>query len=101
MTSPSKIFIKESVTNNELLTVLAQIGFRDESSEDRFRFVNDTYNSVIILPIRPLDEAVQRIYLADYSYQLYMQGVINDEENLVKRVLQNRAKSKRVAKATA
>ena len=101
MTSPSKIFIKESVTNNELLTVLAQIGFRDESSEDRFRFVNDTYNSVIVLPIRPLDEAVQRIYLADYSYQLYMQGVIKNEESLVKKVLQNRAKRKNVAKEEA
>ncbi len=101
MTSPSKIFVEESVTNRELMKVLTQIGFRNESNEEDFRFVNDKYNSIIVLPVRPLDEAVQRIYMAGYSYQLYLQGVIRDEENLVKKVLQNRAKSKNVAKATS
>ncbi len=101
MTSPSKIFVEESVTNRELMKVLSQIGFRDESNEEDFRFVNDKYNSIIVLPVRPLDEAVQRMYLASYSYQLYLQGVIRDEENLVKKVLQNRAKRKNVAKASS
>ena len=92
MTSPSKIFVEVSVTNQELMKVLMQIGFRNESSEEDYRFVNDKYNSIVVLPVRPLDEAVQRMYLASYSYQLYLQGVIRDEENLVKKVLQNRTK---------
>ena len=92
MTSPSKIFVEVSVTNQELMKVLMQIGFRNESSEEDYRFVNDKYNSIVVLPVRPLDEAVQRMYLASYSYQLYLQGVIGDEENLVKKVLQNRTK---------
>ena len=99
MTSPSQIFVKESVTNGELIKVLTQIGFRDESTKERFRFVNDKYNSVIVLAVRPLDEAVQRIDIAGYSYQLYLQGVIRDEENLVKKVLQNRAKRKALSNA--
>ena len=92
MTSPSKIFIEESITNKELIKGLTQIGFRDESNENSYRFVNDKYNSIVELPVRPLDEAVQRMYLASYSYQLYLQGVIKDEENLVKKALKNRKK---------
>ena len=92
MTSPSKIFIEESITNKELIKGLTQIGFRDESNENSYRFVNDKYNSIVELPVRPLDEAVQRMYLASYSYQLYLQGVIKDEENLVEKALKNRKK---------
>ena len=36
--------------------------------------------------------------LASYSYQLNLQVVIKDEENLVKKVLQNRAKNKNFTK---
>ena len=79
------------------MKVLTQIGFRNESNKEEYRFVNDKYDSIIVLPLRPLDEAVQRIYMAGYSYQLYLQGVIRDEENLVKKVLQNRAKRKTVS----
>lgn len=83
------------VTNNELIKVLTQMGFRNESTEERYRFVNDKYNSIVHLPPRPLDEVVKNQFLAIYSYQLYMQGVIRDEENLVKKVLQNREKKKK------
>ena len=99
MTSPSPIFVKESITNRELIKVLIQIGFRDESTKERFRFVNDKYNSEITLFARPLDEVVQRIDIAEYSYQLYMQGVIKNEEDIVKKVLKNRAKVRLVANA--
>jgi hypothetical protein len=99
MRVPSRIFVEVSISNSEFAKVLTQIGFRNESNEERFRFVNDKYNSIVTLPVRPLDEAVQRIYVSNYSYQLYMQGVIRDEENLVKKVLQNREKKKKTATA--
>ena len=92
MTSPSPIFVKESITNRELIKVLTQVGFRDESNNDIYRLVNDKYNSVVELIHRPLDEAVHRIDITGYSYQLYLQGVIKDEENLVKKALKNRKK---------
>lgn len=92
-TAPS--IIKEVVvTNNEIIKVLIQLGYRNESSDERYHFVNDRYKSVVDLPLRPLDEAVQKEYLAIYSYQLYMQEVIKAEENLIKKVLQNRLKKK-------
>ena len=97
MTSPSPIFVKESITNRELIKVLTQIGFRDESNNDIYRLVNDKYNSVVELIHRPLDEAVHRIDIAGYSYQLYLQGVIKDEENLVKKALKNRKKENKAS----
>ena len=99
MTSPSQIFVKEAVTNGEFIKVLTQMGFRDESTKEGFRFVNDKYNSEIVLIVRPFDEALQRIDVADFSYQLYMQGVIKTEESLVKKILQNREKGRAVLKA--
>lgn len=45
MTSPSKIFVEVSVTNKELIKVLTQIGYRDESDDESYRFVNDKYKS--------------------------------------------------------
>jgi hypothetical protein len=97
MSTPSKIFVEVSVTNSEFIKVLTQLGYRSEFTEERYRFVNDKYDSVVVIPANPLDEPVQRIYVANYSYQLYMQGVIKDEESLVKKVQQNRLKSKRAS----
>lgn len=98
MTSPSRIFVEVAVSNREFIKVLTQIGFRDESNEESYRFVNDKYDSIIVLPVSSLDDAVRRIDIAGYSYQLYMQGVIKDEENLVKKVLKNRQKKENLAK---
>jgi predicted RNA binding protein YcfA (HicA-like mRNA interferase family) len=97
MTTPSKIFVEVSVTNNEFIKVLTQLGYRSELTEERYCFVNDKYDSIVVVPAHPLDEPVQRIYVANYSYQLYMQGVIKDEESLVKMVQKNRAKTSRMA----
>jgi hypothetical protein len=97
MTTPSKIFVEVSVTNNEFIKVLTQLGFRSELTEERYRFVNDKHDSIVVIPANPLDEPVQRIYVANYSYQLYMQGIIKDEESLVKMVQKNRLKSKSMA----
>jgi hypothetical protein len=77
------------------MNVLIQLGYQDKSTEKKYRFVNDKYNSIVDLPLLPLDEAVRKVDLAIYSYQLYMQGVIREEENLIKKVLQNRSKRKK------
>lgn len=83
-----------TVTNGELMRVLTQLGYHKETDEIKHRFINDKYKSIVDLPVRPLDEIVQKIYLANYSYRLYMQGVIKQEENLIKKVLQNRLKKR-------
>ena len=92
MKTALSIIKKSSVTNKELIIVLTQLGFRNESTDDRYHFVNDKYNSIVDLPPLALDDLVRKEYLAIYSYQLYMQGVIRYEENLIKKVQQNRLK---------
>lgn len=86
--------IKEvNITFRELIKVLTQLGFRDESDDEKYRFVNDKHSSIVHLPLRSLDENVMKIDVAANSYRLYMQGVIQKEENLVNKVLQNRLKN--------
>lgn len=97
MRTPPSIIKEVNITNSELIRVLTRMGYRDESTEKKYRFVNDKYNSIVDLPLTPLHENVRKIDLSIYCYQLYMQGVIRQEENLVKKVLQNRAKKKSVA----
>ncbi len=92
--TPPSIINEVTVTNNELMRVLKQLGYRKETDDIKHRFINEKYNSIVDLPIRPLDEAVQKIYLATSSYRLYMQGVIRYEENLIKKVQQNRMKKR-------
>ena len=77
-------------SNQEFIKVLTQLGFREESTERHWRFVNNEHKSEVVFPIRPLNEAVPRIYVAEFSYRLYMQEVIKEGEDLVKKVLQNR-----------
>ena len=72
------------VTYGEITDVLMQLGYRNESNEERYHFVNDTYKSVVDLPPYPLGDVVKHQFLAIYSYQLYMQGIIKNEENLAK-----------------
>jgi hypothetical protein len=95
MRTPLNIINEVRINNNELMNVLIQLGYQDKSTEKKYRFVNDKYNSIVDLPLLPLDEAVRKVDLAIYSYQLYMQGVIREEENLIKKVLQNRSKRKK------
>ena len=87
------------VTYGEITSVLTQLGYRNESNEERYHFVNDKYKSMVDLPPYSLEDVVKHQFLAIYSYQLFMQGVIKDEESLVKKVLQNRVKVRLVANA--
>ncbi len=52
MTSPSKIFVEVSVTNKELMKVLTQIGFRDESSKKKNRHISSCINDYRIKKIK-------------------------------------------------
>ncbi len=86
--------IKEvSITYKEFIKVLIQLRYRDETNDERYRFVNDKHKSIVELRLRSLDENVMKVDVARYSYLLYMQGVIQKEENLVNKVLQNRLKN--------
>jgi hypothetical protein len=94
MRTPLSLIDEVTVTNSELIKVLIQLGYRDESTDTKYRFVNDTHNSIVELPSHPLEEAVRKVDLDIYSYRLYMQGVTKQEENLIKKVQKNRSGKK-------
>ncbi len=84
-------FYKELVANyGEVAEALKKLGFQDVSTAKHFRLVNNTHKSEVKLPARPLDAVFSKVNLAGFSYQLYMQGVIDDFDDLAKLVEKNR-----------
>ena len=90
----SNIYSGVTITNAEFIQVLTKLHYRKDSVDNHYRFVNEKYNSIVILPIRPLEEAVQKVHLAAYTFRLYLQGVIKEEEEILKMVEKNRLKLK-------
>ena len=94
MRTPLSLIDEATVTNAELIKVLIQLGYRDESTDIKYRFVNDTHNSIVELPFLALEENVRKVDLDIYSYRLYMQGVTKQEENLIRKIQKNRVNRK-------
>lgn len=84
---------KNDYTYKEFLGVLAHLGFQDESSEKEYRLVNKQYKSLVVLPLRPLGDTVLNDFLTNYAYQLYMQGIIKKEEDILQIMEKGRKKS--------
>jgi predicted RNA binding protein YcfA (HicA-like mRNA interferase family) len=92
MTTPPRIYIEVPVTYGEMNQVLAKLGYHQEFDGKHNRYVNEKHKSIVVLPARPLDEIVERIDVAAASYRLYLQGVIKEEENLIRMIQKNRLK---------
>lgn len=102
MTTPPRIYIDVPVTYGELTQVLTKLGYHQEFDGKHNRFTNEKHKSMVVLPARPLDETVERIDIAGASYRLYLQGVIQEEENLIRMIQKNRLKkSKKEEKQVA
>ena len=84
------VYKELNVTYGEVAQALKQLGYRDESNQAYFRFVNDTYESELLLPVRPLDTFFVKANTVGFSNLLFMQGVIKDPDNLVKLIEKNR-----------
>ena len=98
MTSPPNLFVEVSVTYGEMIEVLTKLGYHQEFDGKNNRFINETHKSFVVLPVRPLDETLERMYVAAYSSRLYLQGIIKNEESLVRAIMKNRSKkSKKVS----
>lgn len=94
MTTPPRIYIEVPVTYREMIEVLTKLGYHQEFDGKHNRYINEKYKSMVILPVRPLDEIVERIDVAGISYRLYLQGVIKEEENLIHKIQKNRLKKR-------
>lgn len=99
MRTPPDIINQVPITYGEFIEVLTNLGYVKEFDGKNNRFINDKYKSLVLLPVRPSEEILEKVYTAAASYQLYMQGVIKQEENLVKKVQQNRLKKSKSSHA--
>ena len=101
MTTPPRIYIEVPVTYGELTQVLTKLGYHQEFDGKHNRFINEKYKSMVVLPARSLDETVERIDIAGASYRLYLQGVIREEENLIRMIQKNRLRKTKKEKNEA
>ena len=96
MTTPPSIYVEVPITYGEMIETLTKLGYHRQLDGNINRFINEKYNSEIKLPVRELDETVERIYVAAYSYRLYLQSVIKKEEDLIKMIQKNRLKKDKI-----
>lgn len=94
-TTPPRIFLEVPVTYGEIIEVLTKLGYRQETDGKNNNFINEIHDSSVLLPVRPLDEMLEKAYLVAYSSRLYRQGVIKEEESLVLMIQKNRLKKEK------
>ncbi len=86
----SNIYKDITITSGEFIQVLFKLHYRKETEGNYYRFVNDKFNSIVIIPIQPLNEPVPKVHLVTYTFRLTLQGVIKNEEDIIKIVEKNR-----------
>lgn len=98
---PSFSIYKEiQPTYGEWLPILEKLGFQKQVVDierpiskqftKQYKLVNQAEKSIIILPYLPDDAPVLKAYFANYSIQLYYQGIIEDMQDMAKMIDQNR-----------
>jgi hypothetical protein len=93
------IYKNTDVTNREMLEALKKLGYTEVEGDPRdYRMENKAADSYVVMPRRPLDENIIKAFTATFSNLLYMQGVIEDFDDLVKMVLKERTKKRREEK---
>jgi signal recognition particle subunit SEC65 len=85
-----RVYKEMTITYGELAQALLELGYRNESDSEHFRFVHKKYDSVILLKNNPSNRGLFKAIISGFSYQLYMQGVIEDYDDLAKLVEKNR-----------
>jgi hypothetical protein len=87
-------------TNGEFINALKRLGYRDVTDNDKMlQFRNDTFNSVIQIAALPPSDKILKAVLASYSSMLYWQGVIKDDQEIVRMIEQERKEATHKAKA--
>jgi hypothetical protein len=86
----ARVYKEMIVTYGEVAEALKQLDFKDVSTKEQFRFVNEEAGSDWWLPARPLDTLYSKGNLFGISYQLYMQGIIDEIDDFAKLIEKNR-----------
>ena len=88
----SKIFVEVPVTYGEMIEVLTKLGYHQELNGKNYRYVNNKYDSYVLIRDTSPDELFEKAYAAAYSSLLYQQGVIKEEESIIYMIQKNRLK---------
>ena len=96
MSTIPRIISEVSVTYGEMIEVLTKLGYSQEFDGKNNRYVNEKHKSVVLLPVRSLDEILEKVYVAIASSHLYLQGVIKNEESLIHTIQKNRLKNRKI-----
>ena len=88
-----RVYKEMAITYGELAQALTQLGYKNESDADHFRYVNKKHDSVISLRANPSNRTLFRAIISGFAYQLSMQGVIEEDDDLAKLVEKNRMAS--------
>ncbi len=89
------VYKEMNVTYGEVAQVLEQLGYRNVSTTEHFKFINEPYKSEIALPACPSNTLFVKANTVGFSNLLFMQGVIKDPNNLVKMIEKNRIKAQK------
>jgi hypothetical protein len=77
-------------TYQEVAQALMQLGYKEETNSMFFLFVNEEHQSEVKLPYQSYETPFMKANLAGFSYLLYMQGVIKNQDKLAKMIEKNR-----------
>lgn len=98
---PFRIYKEIQPTYGEWFSILAELGYHkqivdrkrpiNKQSTKQYVLNNQSQKSIIILPYLPDDALVLKAYFANYSHQLYLQGIISDVQDMAKMIEKNRS----------
>jgi hypothetical protein len=95
-----KIYKEIQPTYGEWFSILTELGYQkhvvdikrpiSKQYTKQYILENPSEKSTIILPYLPDNSPVLKAYFASYSHQLYMQGIIEDVQDMAKMIERNR-----------
>ena len=81
-----------TVTYAEMMGVLTKLGFQPEFDGKHNRYTHEKYKSMVLMPVNNLSQTMEAAEVLAYSSRLYLQGVIKEEENIIRKIQKNRLK---------
>jgi hypothetical protein len=89
-----------NATNGEFINVLKRLGYHDVTKNEKMlQFRHERFDSVVQIAALPTSDKILKAVLASYSSLLFWQGIIKDEQEIVRMIEQDRKETTQKAKA--
>ena len=86
-------------TYKDLAQALKKLNFKDKSTKELFVYVNEEFDSIVVLNLKSNLELVHKAHFAALSHQLEQQGVIKHQFDLGKMIEKDIKQSSEFASA--